>query len=398
MSLVQRHVPTLIGFGLTAFAAETAYGCTSFGPAIIVHIGSELLLLSNAEGVDGTVAGALAVLTVIDFSMACVQMGLLRSRLDWRFSLLVAPLFSVCVAVGCSLLVYIPALDSVWLKMAIGILLACMLALRLGTLVVSTLRSRLCPRDSAPPPPPPPPPPPSLPPSREEVSGERPCCCGGRVMAIRSIGDVAIILATFACAGIMGGLVGPAGPPMMLFVLVFQSRLDFDSFRGTSAVLRFWGSGARGLVLLIAGKYTLGDWPEYVTIIVCSTLGLLCGNGLAGIVPHVAVMMLISTFLFDGALLLSTAPATDALPAVRAAVLALMSVTSAFALLVAATLTVRNVVARCRGKRLGKEVRGYRDSELQSFESDEQGAPPAEDETKARGSLRESLLTAAAPP
>ena len=70
MSLVQRHVPTLIGFGLTAFAAETAYGCTSFGPAIIVHIGSELLLLSNAEGVDGTVAGALAVLTVIDFSMA----------------------------------------------------------------------------------------------------------------------------------------------------------------------------------------------------------------------------------------------------------------------------------------------------------------------------------------
>ena len=347
----------LVGFGATAFVAESAYGCTSFGPAIIVHIGSEILLMSGASGVDGSVAGALAVLTIIDFSMALFQMGLLRQQLDWRFAVLVAPIFSLCVGVGVSALIWIPALDSVWLKMAIGLLLTGMLAVRLGTVVVSALKARrAAPAYGGD----------ALPAGECEGTGagttsaparplrsanrwrERFVCCSGTVLELRSTLDYAVVLGAFSCAGVMGGLVGPAGPPMMLFVLFFQKRIDFASFRATSAIFRFFGSGTRGALLMLDGKYSSNDWVMYVTIIACSAAGLLVGNALAKAVPERAVMLLITTFLANGALLLSTAPFNDESAAVRESVLSALSVASVGALLCVAGMTVQRAVVQLR--------------------------------------------------
>ena len=352
--------PVLVGFAATAFVAESAYGCTSFGPAIIVHIGSEVLIMSGASGVDGSVAGALAVLTVIDFSMAMLQMVLLREELDWRFALLVAPIFSLCVGGGVSALLWVPALDSVWLKMAIGLLLTGMLAIRLGTVVVSALKARRraavylgdavlaeamlgsdvdAPSVS------------TQPLISTNRGREHFACCSGTVLELRSVLDYAVVLSAFSCAGVMGGLVGPAGPPMMLFVLFFQKRIDFAAFRATSAVFRFFGSGTRGVLLMLAGKYAASDWVTYVAIVACSAVGLLVGNFLAKVVPQRAVMLLITAFLANGALLLSTAPFNDESVAVRESVLGALSVASLGALLCVAGMTVKRAIAESKQAR-----------------------------------------------
>ena len=52
----------------------------------------------------------------------------------------------------------------------------------------------------------------------------------------------AIFLA-FSSAGILGGLYGVAGPPLMLFMMKYGDNFDLDTWRGTSAVMRLFFAG-----------------------------------------------------------------------------------------------------------------------------------------------------------
>ena len=79
-----------IGVAVTAFSAEALYGLTSFGPAIVFHIGFHILSLCGV--VRGTVEDAVVAMVWPMLCTSLVQSVSLRKTVHWRLLALISGL------------------------------------------------------------------------------------------------------------------------------------------------------------------------------------------------------------------------------------------------------------------------------------------------------------------
>ena len=71
--------------------------------------------------------------------------------------------------------------------------------------------------------------------------------------------------------GLLGGIFGVGGPPGMLFVSFYDSRLDLDVWRAVSAVRRFGMSAVRLIIFTVGGQLDISHkYPLYISVRIMS--------------------------------------------------------------------------------------------------------------------------------
>lgn len=297
-----------VSVGVTAFLAEALYGMTTFGTAITFQVGWAISYMLGVG--DGEVAGAVVNLAVAELFMASVQAVHLRRHISWPLFCSCAPWYVSSVVLGSWLLLQI---HNVWLKRALGFLLLLVALFRAGSMI----NCRRCG------------------PGASRAHGERSPLLRLSVVP-EEPGDVslsslegalsspqearttpplasfsvqAIIAMVFTVSGTLGGLYGVAGPPQMLFVLLYAEQLDRGVWRGTNAMLRAVYSAARFGFLANAGSISFdahAPWAEWGLMIGTGFAGLMVGNVLAPHINEELFRLLILLFLLCGGLLLSS--------------------------------------------------------------------------------------------
>lgn len=115
------------------------------------------------------------------------------------------------------------------------------------------------------------------------------------------------IAVSFFSAGILGGLYGVAGPPLMIFVLYYSDELEGDVWRTTCAVMRCMFSVVRLSYLVWLGEIGLtSHWIEFGCMITFGLVGLSFGNILSKHLKDAQFRRIILIFLICGSILMST--------------------------------------------------------------------------------------------
>lgn len=315
--------PLTIGIAVTAFAAEFLFGLSSFGPAITFHVGFHLMHLAGLT--DGTIADAITGMVFPEMAVAIVQALLLfRGASGWLFLCGGGCLVSGLL-VGLQLLTVVG--ESVWLKRGTGLLL-----LAFGFERARAMRRKAPEQHDEPPPG-------SLPDRRDP-----------RV--------VASVVLCYGFAGLLGGLTGVIGPPLMLFVAFNEEALSMQTYRSTGACIRLALASVRLAFLIHIGAFDLGSTSLHRLSLVsaCTALcGLALGNAGNARISPVIWRRLVLSFLFISALMLATADVTEPLPLERTAVLLVLG-----AAVAPGALLLASACARCcrvstfrRGSRRG---------------------------------------------
>jgi len=116
-------------------------------------------------------------------------------------------------------------------------------------------------------------------------------------------------VACFCGSGLLGGLTGVAGPPLMLYVR-WSRTLHKKTWRATSAVLRFGLSSCRLAYLLGVGALKIDSWPavgSHAAVVAAALVGLALGNWLSNrCLDSQTQHRIILLLLLSGSLLLAT--------------------------------------------------------------------------------------------
>eukprot|EP00808_Paulinella_micropora_P017848 g46420.t1 len=107
MSLVWTLSALDVYLAFVVFFAETMYGLTSFGPAIVFVIGYQFMTTLEVPGADGSMLGTVQRILVTNLVIAVVQLFLLRHLYNWsvvRFTSLAASCYLPSVYIGTLLL------------------------------------------------------------------------------------------------------------------------------------------------------------------------------------------------------------------------------------------------------------------------------------------------------
>ena len=196
--------PYTIGLSVVIFAAEVLYGTTSFGPAIVFHIGFHILSLWDI--VEGTVEEAVVGLTIPMFVAGIVQSIALGHGCHWRLLAVGGVLIAAGTLIGVVFLFVVG--KSVWLKRSIGALLLCLWAYRQHEYCRTPMRPRaleLLTDDSA-------------------IPTDAPSL-GAAPDPTRDWHALRSVVLCFSASGFMAGLTGLAGPPLMIFVASHKHEL-----------------------------------------------------------------------------------------------------------------------------------------------------------------------------
>jgi len=205
--------PSTCGVAAIAFVAEVVYGTTSFGPAIVFHIGMHLLsLLGIAEG---TVQATVVSMVWPMFSAALVQTITLWRGCHWRL-LCVGGIFTTAGTFTGTAALFVVG-KSIWLKRCVGFLLLILWCHRM----YQHWRRAAC-----------------------TSTGDGPPL-GAAPDPTRSASALLSVVLCFSASGLLGGLTGLAGPPLMIFVASHEHALNMKTWRSTSAILRLAMGSAR---------------------------------------------------------------------------------------------------------------------------------------------------------
>ena len=263
----------------TAFTAEFFYGLTTFGVAITFHIGFHLSHLAGLT--EGTVRAVVVGLALPDAAVALVQSLRLWRECAWALLLLGSVVLLVSLTAGTALLLVVG--DSPWLKRVVGLLLF--------VLALERIVNHGTPREPRP--------------------------IAGMVLNLRDGRVLRRILCCFSAAGLFGGMVGVAGPPMMLFVSYSAASLSISTWRATSALLRLVLSSSRLTFFIVTHEVDLGSIAAlgHHALTICGALGgLATGNRLSHRMRPEVIDGLILCFLGAGSVMLATSGIREPLP------------------------------------------------------------------------------------
>jgi uncharacterized membrane protein YfcA len=266
------------GAAAVAFVSEVMYGLTSFGPAIVFHLGFHALALAGLA--DGTVRQVVfSGMALPMLAVAVVQSALLGSGCHWRLLVGLGTFGALGTLLGTAALLAVGT--SVWLKRSVGVLL----------LGVWTHRQReVC--------------------RRGRVLGESPAPHGAAPDPTRSTRAFCAALACGGAAGLLSGLTGVGGPPLMVFVAAHRRELHMHTWRATCAVLRLVLTGTRVAMMVCLGSdgfLAPGEAVQAGALCAASLSGLVLGNALATQLDERMFHTFILWFLLAGSLLLATA-------------------------------------------------------------------------------------------
>ena len=206
---------------ITAFIAEVIYGCTTFGAGVTFNISVHISHLLNIG--NGSVKTAVLALSVPEFAVGVVQSILYGRQCNVLLLLVATVLIGGSLMGGTALLLLMTDSELVWVTRALGVLL---LAMALES-VISVNREASRKRHAG-----------DTSPQEETALGTVPDLHNDR----RSL---LVTLGCFCSSGLLGGLTGVPGPPLMLYVRYCFRRhtLCRATWRSTSAVMRSIISG-----------------------------------------------------------------------------------------------------------------------------------------------------------
>ena len=257
-----------LGMAVICILSEALYGATSFGPAITFNCGWQILYLMGIG--DGTLTTVAIHMTVMETFSAALQCLLLRKLADPWLLLATSGPCCVCIFIGQYLMI---ALDGVWLKRALGLILFIMMLQRVwanrhlglpcGSGPAGHPAAGLSEQRHA-----------------EKTTGareQRKVRCGG--LDLCRTRTLLSTLFWFSMAGALGGITSIGGPPMMLFVSIHADELDLHTWRGTNGWLRLLLNVSRGIVFLLEDRFDFAQrWPLDVGMILGGWVGLVSGN------------------------------------------------------------------------------------------------------------------------
>jgi uncharacterized membrane protein YfcA len=249
-----------------SFAAEFAYGLTSFGPGIIFEVAWEICSLWGLG--SGTITGSIMMLVIMEVAMGLVQSYHLFKTVNWSMVAYISIPMAPAIVAGSELLA---RFDNDWLKRSIG----CVLLLMAIHQVVGDCFSK------------------------RKAETEAVEFKGWRVKAA--------LVVTGACAGFMRGLFGIAGPPMMVFVTSFPvNQLEW---RSSNAVMRVILNLVQGVYVgVVQRNLSLRkQWPVYVALLLGGLCGLITGNTHAHRIDRSTFRCCLLVFLFYGSCLMCVA-------------------------------------------------------------------------------------------
>ena len=347
-----------LSLGATAFVGECSYAATTFGTAILFQIGWEISFLCGVG--DGRVSGAVVNLAVAEVFMSAVQSVYLFR--DFHLKFFVSTVGWICssVVLGCWLLLRLEdgaegvdgsgssgdSTSTLWVKRSLGWFLFAVACLRVfvefcygktnstntdgaeehtrggdGNASDRSNSNRQMSVNSS-----------DGAPDYHRVSLLESTTMAGELEEHAVLLDVAnaaphrqprrrvvprldlwstqlAIAVSFSAAGILGGLYGVAGPPLMIFMVKYGDTFDMDTWRGTSAVMRLFFAGTRFAFLAAVGKISFvpdgtTNWPAFGVMCASGLVGLCVGNKLAPKIDQQTFRLLLLAFLVCGSLLL----------------------------------------------------------------------------------------------
>ena len=260
-----------IGVAIIAFAAEALYGLTSFGPAIVFHIGFHVLSICDVT--EGTVENAVVAMVWPMLFSAMVQSYWLRQSIHWRLLAVGGAMISLGTLIGSVALFIIG--KSIALKRGVGLLLLLMWAQRTrkhfkenGSEAQSShSSSSSSTTDSSS--------------SSSSSSASSSLTLGTAPDPTRNRRALLEVGLFFSAAGFMAGLTGLAGPPLMIYVARHQRSLNVTTWRSVSAFLRLLMGLTRVAHMFPSGHLRVGSMDAFLQMalfVACSLLGLGIGN------------------------------------------------------------------------------------------------------------------------
>jgi len=246
--------------GLLAAFAELVYGMVSFGPAILLTVGWQVLHLFGIG--SGSIADSLVSIICMETISCLCQSVLLFEHADTKLILhntIPRCLFSMF---GTYLLFTV---EEVWLKRAAG---ALMLLIACWRMVAHILAKDL-------------------------------------TVLFKLEGWPMMISLFFANAlsGISRGIFGIAGPPLMVFLTFYP--FDKDTWRGSDAFVKIFTSINQIVYLTYTHEqFELSSWPIYFACAVGGIGGLFIGNFLSRFVNPQNFQRFLLLLLFYSGLLL----------------------------------------------------------------------------------------------
>jgi uncharacterized membrane protein YfcA len=251
---------------IISFAAEFAYGLTSFGPGIIFEVLWEICSLWGIG--SGLITDSIMMLVVMEITMGLVQSHHLFKTVNWSMVACISLPMAPSIVCGSELLA---RFDNVWLKRSIG----CVLLL----MALHQARGELCAKTA----------------SQKEPTKFQ----GWRVKSALAV--------TGLCAGFMRGLFGIAGPPMMVFVTTFP--VDQLEWRSSNGVMRVILNLVQGVYVgVVQQNLNLREqWPVYIALLLGGLGGLVTGNTFAHRIDRVTFRRSLLVFLFYGSCLMCVA-------------------------------------------------------------------------------------------
>ena len=262
----------------TAFVAEALYGLTTFGGGITFNVSIHLQHLVGLS--DGTIKSAILALALPEFCVSCVQCFFLWRACNLRLCLLALVTMGSCLLLATHILMMMTAAELLWLSRALGLLLMAM--------VVKSLLER----------------------RRTTAADSESAVPYGTVPDLRrDPRALRLALACFMSAGLLGGLLGVPGPPLMLYVSWNRRRLCPRTWRATASVLRVCVSGGRLAYLIAVHALTIHSRSavaSHAVVVAAALGGLAVGNLGAGRLTEATQQSIILVLLVSGSVLLAS--------------------------------------------------------------------------------------------
>ena len=269
----------LVGLWVITFMAQLSFAVTSFGRSIIFQIGYHVLGVIRLTSSE-SLADALAYISVVNLVATPYQSFSLRKhnaeeKLNWKMILLLYLPMLPSLFLGIELLVLLE--DSVWLKRSAGVFFLLIALHRMWNLYFNV----------------------------NDPHGVSNSVSQSRRETFTWSFVIAGILAGFL-SGFLSGVIGAGGPPLMVFVELFN--LEKNEVRVCLTMTWLLMEPVRAfMILYLKRKFESDIWYAYLSMMIAALLALECGNRV--IAPRVSKLVFskcILMFLILGGLLMST--------------------------------------------------------------------------------------------